>query len=242
VSSSSASPIRSTVPTASLRFTGLTQKLGQLFEGAYRDLQSNCWVSLRMLSQPCGFYLSGPPPAAGPSTIRFCAPAGLSGRAHCWCVNGRRLDLARRIQRGRAAVKRGGGGGGGGREGGRGDGERERKRVDGGAGGGGAPRRGRRRGCRQRGAGNAGRRRRPVYEGKLLFITSICFLYSESHIYEMGRDNGESPSSKPATVESKTARSFVPAAKALRAVPGRGRSSHPGAASRTLHGEARMKY
>jgi hypothetical protein len=39
-----------------LKFTGLTQNLGQL-EGSYRDFQSNCWVNLRILSQPCEFYL-----------------------------------------------------------------------------------------------------------------------------------------------------------------------------------------
>jgi hypothetical protein len=39
-----------------LRFTGLTQNLGQI-EGSYRDFQSNCWVNLRILGQPCGFYL-----------------------------------------------------------------------------------------------------------------------------------------------------------------------------------------
>ena len=43
-----------------LKLTGLTQNLtqnlGQL-EGPYRDFQSNCWVNLRILGQPCEFYL-----------------------------------------------------------------------------------------------------------------------------------------------------------------------------------------
>jgi hypothetical protein len=39
-----------------LKFTGLTQNLGQLY-GSYRDFQSNCWVNLRILGQPCEFYL-----------------------------------------------------------------------------------------------------------------------------------------------------------------------------------------
>jgi hypothetical protein len=39
-----------------LEFTGLSQNLGQL-EGSYRDFQSNCWVNLQILGQPCEFYL-----------------------------------------------------------------------------------------------------------------------------------------------------------------------------------------
>jgi hypothetical protein len=31
---------------------------GQL-SGSYRDVQINCWVDLRILGQPCGFYLVG---------------------------------------------------------------------------------------------------------------------------------------------------------------------------------------
>jgi hypothetical protein len=40
---------------ATLEFTGLAQGLGQL-EGSYRDSQSNCWATLRILDQPCGFW------------------------------------------------------------------------------------------------------------------------------------------------------------------------------------------
>ena len=39
-----------------LKSTGLTQNLGQL-RGSYRDFQSNFWVNLRILGQPCEFYL-----------------------------------------------------------------------------------------------------------------------------------------------------------------------------------------
>jgi hypothetical protein len=39
-----------------LEFTGLTQNLGQLY-GFYRDFQSNFWVNLRILGQPCEFHL-----------------------------------------------------------------------------------------------------------------------------------------------------------------------------------------
>ena len=39
-----------------LKSTGLTQNLGQL-QGSYGDFQSNCWVNLRILGQPCDFYL-----------------------------------------------------------------------------------------------------------------------------------------------------------------------------------------
>ena len=35
-----------------LRFTGLTQNLGQLYD-SYRDFQSKCWVNLHFLCQPC---------------------------------------------------------------------------------------------------------------------------------------------------------------------------------------------
>jgi hypothetical protein len=45
-----------TAHSRNLKFTGLTQNLGQL-EGSYRDFQSNCWVNLRILGQPCEFYL-----------------------------------------------------------------------------------------------------------------------------------------------------------------------------------------
>ena len=41
-----------------LKFTGLTQNLGQLY-GSYRDYQSNFWVNLRILGQPCEFYVTG---------------------------------------------------------------------------------------------------------------------------------------------------------------------------------------
>jgi hypothetical protein len=37
-----------------LKYTGLTQNLGQLY-GAYREFQSNCWVNLQILGQPCEF-------------------------------------------------------------------------------------------------------------------------------------------------------------------------------------------
>ena len=33
-------------------------------KGAYIDFQSNCWVNLRILGQPCGFYLLGDARAA----------------------------------------------------------------------------------------------------------------------------------------------------------------------------------
>ena len=42
-----------------LKFTGLTQNLGQL-RCSHMDFQSNCWVNLRILGQPCEFYLPGP--------------------------------------------------------------------------------------------------------------------------------------------------------------------------------------
>ena len=45
---------------SNLKFTGLTQNLGQLY-GSYRDFQSNCWVNLRILGQPCEFHLSAAP-------------------------------------------------------------------------------------------------------------------------------------------------------------------------------------
>ena len=56
---SSAAAVRPTasseaVRTANLKFTGLTQNLGQL-QGSYRDFQSNFWVVLRILGQPCEF-------------------------------------------------------------------------------------------------------------------------------------------------------------------------------------------
>jgi hypothetical protein len=41
-----------------LKFTGLIQNLGQLLEGSlYRDFQSSWWVDMRILGQPCEFYL-----------------------------------------------------------------------------------------------------------------------------------------------------------------------------------------
>jgi hypothetical protein len=44
------------IRTYNLKFTGLTQNLGQLY-GSYRGFQSNFWVNLRILGQPCEFYL-----------------------------------------------------------------------------------------------------------------------------------------------------------------------------------------
>jgi hypothetical protein len=49
-------PRRVSPAARNLKFTGLTQNLGQL-QGSYRDFQSNCWVNLRILGQPCEFYL-----------------------------------------------------------------------------------------------------------------------------------------------------------------------------------------
>ena len=46
-----------------MKFTGLTHNLGQLY-GSYRDFQSNCWVNLRILGQPCEFYLAAGADAA----------------------------------------------------------------------------------------------------------------------------------------------------------------------------------
>jgi hypothetical protein len=43
---------------SNLKFTGLTQNLGQLYKGSYRDFHSKCWVNLRILGRPCDFYLS----------------------------------------------------------------------------------------------------------------------------------------------------------------------------------------
>ena len=45
------------LPLANLESTGLAQNLGPL-EGSYRDFQSNSWVKLRILGQPCAFYLA----------------------------------------------------------------------------------------------------------------------------------------------------------------------------------------
>jgi hypothetical protein len=62
-----------TAANTRLKFTGLTQNLGQPY-GSYRDFQPNCWVDLRILGQPCGLYLTrrqlGTPPAsaAAPQT------------------------------------------------------------------------------------------------------------------------------------------------------------------------------
>jgi hypothetical protein len=42
----------------------LTQNLGQL-KALYRDSQSNFWVNLRILGQPCEFYLGGLRPRPG---------------------------------------------------------------------------------------------------------------------------------------------------------------------------------
>ena len=42
-----------------LEFTALAQNLGQLY-GSYMDFQSNFWVDLRILGQPCEFYLCLP--------------------------------------------------------------------------------------------------------------------------------------------------------------------------------------
>jgi hypothetical protein len=42
--------------TENLKSSGLTQNLGQL-QVSFRDFQSNCWVNLRILGQPCEFYL-----------------------------------------------------------------------------------------------------------------------------------------------------------------------------------------
>jgi hypothetical protein len=44
------------LPARNLKFTGLNQNLDQ-FQGSYRDFQSNCWVNLRILGQPCEIYL-----------------------------------------------------------------------------------------------------------------------------------------------------------------------------------------
>jgi hypothetical protein len=38
------------------KFTGLTHNLGQLY-GFCRDFQSNFWVDLQFVGQPCEFYL-----------------------------------------------------------------------------------------------------------------------------------------------------------------------------------------
>ena len=37
---------------------GVDPKSGPTHKGPYRDFQSNCWVNLRILGQPCAFYLS----------------------------------------------------------------------------------------------------------------------------------------------------------------------------------------
>jgi hypothetical protein len=44
-------------PACSLKSAGLAQNLGQLY-GSDRDFQSNCWANLRILGQPCEFYIS----------------------------------------------------------------------------------------------------------------------------------------------------------------------------------------
>jgi hypothetical protein len=56
-----------------LKFTGLTHNLGQLY-GSYRDFQSNCWVNLRILGQPCEFYLlAGPWTSSATEINRVCS-------------------------------------------------------------------------------------------------------------------------------------------------------------------------
>jgi hypothetical protein len=50
--------LATTRPAVNLKFTGLTQQLGQL-HGSYREFHSNCWVNLRILDQPCAFHLPG---------------------------------------------------------------------------------------------------------------------------------------------------------------------------------------
>ncbi len=63
-----------------MKLAGVTQQnLGQLY-GPYRNFQSNCWVNLRILGQPCGFYLRAPQrgarqPHARPRPPRAVAPA-----------------------------------------------------------------------------------------------------------------------------------------------------------------------
>ena len=47
---------RLTLTAVNLKFTGLTQNLGQL-GGSNWDFQSNFWVNLLILGQPCEFYL-----------------------------------------------------------------------------------------------------------------------------------------------------------------------------------------
>ena len=52
-----------------LKFTGLTQNnygptLTPLLK--YRDFQSNCWANLRILGQPCAFYLRAGGADGGP--------------------------------------------------------------------------------------------------------------------------------------------------------------------------------
>jgi hypothetical protein len=56
-----------------LTSTGLAQNLDPLL-GSYRDFQSNFWVNLRILGQPCEFYL--PVLARG----RGAAPEAAAGR------------------------------------------------------------------------------------------------------------------------------------------------------------------
>jgi hypothetical protein len=51
--------------------------MGQLYS-YYRDFQSNFWVKLRILGQPCGFYLlagAAPPPAGQALRLPTQAPA-----------------------------------------------------------------------------------------------------------------------------------------------------------------------
>ena len=57
-----------------LKFIGLTQNMDELL-GTYRDFQSNCWVNLRIVGQPCGFY------RVGESAHTLAARSGASGCA-----------------------------------------------------------------------------------------------------------------------------------------------------------------
>jgi hypothetical protein len=71
-------PPRPGPPSAlNLKFTGLTQNLGQL-QGSFRDFQSNCWVNLRILGQPCELYLLG---LSHSESVLYGAPLGARSRA-----------------------------------------------------------------------------------------------------------------------------------------------------------------
>jgi hypothetical protein len=50
--------LRGRLATASVKVTGLAQKLGQL-EAVNRDLQSKSWANLQLLGQPCNVRAHG---------------------------------------------------------------------------------------------------------------------------------------------------------------------------------------